>query len=218
MQEARRTGPTVSAVVARARVGSRMDRAQSDDQIVALLTTRDERGLVTLYDRYGRLVYSLIVRIVRHEDVAAQMTQEVFLNAWRQASVRHPNSGHVASWLLAIAHRAAISEVRRDSPRPEQATHGPDPSGAMLTVSGNSPTDEERQLGGVRRETVLAALALLPQDQHQLLEMAYFEGLTQAQIAQRTGIPLDTIRTATYQALRHLHSSFLAEGAQADTL
>ncbi len=95
---------------------------------------------------------------------------------------------------------------------------GPCGQPSLLAVSGSARSDEEHALGGVRRETVLAALNELPPDQRQFLDMAYFEGLTQVQIAERTRIPLDTIRAATYQALRYLPSSFLLGEARVDTL
>ncbi len=195
-----------------------MERAQSDDRIVALLAARDERGLIALYDRYGRLVYSLIVRIVPGEDVAAQLTQEVFLRAWDQAGSLDPDSERLASWLLAIAHHEAISEVRRRESRPRHGASQDEPSRSMLAVSDNTRSDEEHSLGGMRRETVLAALEGLSRNQQQVLQLAYFEGLTQEQIAGRMVIPLEVVREATCQALRHIHASFLTGGPGADTL
>ena len=198
-----------------------MERAQSDDRIVALLATRDERGLVALYDRYGRLVYSLIVRIVPGEDVAAQLTQEVFLRAWDQAGSLDPDSEHLASWLLAIAHHEAISEVRRGASRTQhtsQVSGQGGPSSSMLVVSHSARSDEEHSLGGMRRETVLAALEGLSPDQQEVVQLAYFEGLTQDQMAERMLIPLEVVQEATCQALRHIHASFLTGGPGADTL
>ncbi len=195
-----------------------MERAQSDDRIVAVLTARDERGLVALYGRYGRLVYSLVLRIVAREDVAAQLTQEVFLRAWRQAGSLEPDSDHLASWLLAIAHHEAISEVRRGESRPQPISEEGAPSRSMLAVSDNTRSDEEHSLGGMRRESVLTALDRLSPSQRQLLELTYFEGLTQEQIAERMLIPLKVVQEATCQALRHIQSSFLTGGPGADTL
>ncbi|HEV2123584.1 MAG TPA: sigma-70 family RNA polymerase sigma factor [Chloroflexota bacterium] len=198
-----------------------MDRAQSDDQIVALLATRDERGLATLYDRYGRLVYSLILRIVPGEDVATRLTQEVFLRAWDQAGALEPDSEHLASWLLAIAHHEAISEVRwGESQRQHtsQVSAEGERSRSMLAVSDNTRSDEEHSLGGMRRQSVLTALDRLSPSQRQLLELTYFEGLTQEQITERMLIPLKVVQEATCQALRHIHASFLTGGPGADTL
>ena len=198
-----------------------MERAQSDDRIVALLAARDERGLVALYDRYGRLVYSLIVRIVPGEDVAARLTQEVFLRARRQAGALEPESGHLASWLLAIAHHEAIAEIRRGTSRLQhtsRATAGGGLSRSMLAISDSARSDEEHSLGGMRRETVLAALEGLTPDQRQVLQLAYFEGLTQEQIAERMPISLEEVREATCQALRQIHASFLTGGTGAATL
>ncbi len=161
-----------------------MDKAQSDDRIVALLAARDERGLVALYDRYGRLVYSLILRIVPRGDVAAQLTQEVFLRAWRQAGALDPDSGHLASWLLTIAHHEAIGEVRRGESQPQhtsQVSAEGELSRSMLAIADGARSDEEHSLGGMHRETVLSALKDLSPDQRQVVQLAYFEGLTQEQ-------------------------------------
>ena len=198
-----------------------MERAQSDDRIVALLAASDERGLVALYDRYGRLVYSLIVRIVPGEDVAARLTQEVFLRAWDQAGSLDPDSDHLASWLLSIAHHEAISEVRRGASRTQhtsQVSGQGGPSSSMLAIADSARSDEEHSLGGMRRETVLSALRDLSPDQQRVLQLAYFEGLTQEQIAGRMVIPLEVVREATCQALRHIHASFLMERPGAATL
>lgn len=196
-----------------------MDRAEfADDEIITLLATGDERGLIALYDRYGHIVYSLILSIVRCQDVAEELTQEVFLRAWRQASSLGSDRGRVKSWLLAIAHHLAIAEVRRGDGRPQQVTDGTNTSRSMLEVSDRSRIGEERMPGGMRRDAVLAALAELSQDQRRFLEMAYFEGLTQAEMAEWTQIPLDTIRTTTHHALQRLHCSLLSRGTEADVL
>lgn len=194
-----------------------MDTAQSDRQIVTLLTERDERGLAALYDRHGGLVYSLILRIVRHEVAAERLTGEVFLRAWRQSPELDPDGVRLAPWLLAIAHRVAIGEVRRGTPPPERVHDRSDRPRAMQALSGRSPADEEPVPGGMRREAVRAALAEMPPDERRFLEMAYFEGLTHQQIAERTRIPLDIIRATTCRALRHLGSSLMPGGPRSDT-
>jgi RNA polymerase sigma-70 factor (ECF subfamily) len=196
-----------------------MDRAGfADDEIVTLLATGDERGLIALYDRYAPVVYSLIVTIVRRQDVAEELTQEVFLRAWRQASSFESDRGRVQSWLLAISHDVAIAEVRRGDRRPRHDTDGTDQSRSILEVSDRSRMREERVPGGMRTDAVLAMLAELSQDQRRILEMAYFEGLTQAEMAERTRLPLDTIKTMTHLALQRLHSGLRAQGAEADAL
>lgn len=196
-----------------------MDRAEfADDEIVALLATGDERGLIALYDRYAPVVYSLIVTIVRRQDVAEELTQEVFLRAWRQASSFESDRGRVQSWLLAISHDVAIAEVRRGDRRPRHGSDGTDQSRSILEVSDRSRMREERVPGGMRRDAVLAMLAELSQDQRRILEMAYFEGLTQAEMAERTQIPLDIVKTMTHLALQRLHSRLRSRGAEADAL
>ncbi len=143
-----------------------MDSAEfADDEIITLLATGDERGLIALYDRYGGIVYSLIVTIVHHQDAAEELTQEVFLRAWRQAASLESDRGRVKSWLLGIAHHVAIAEVRRGDRRSQQVAGGTNRSSSMLEVSDCSSMSEDAVPGGMRRDAVLAALAELSQDQ-----------------------------------------------------
>ncbi len=196
-----------------------MDSAQPDDRnIVVLLKNGDPHGLEVLYDRYVRVVFALIVQIVGNRQVAEELTQEVFLRVWRQVSSFDSDRGTFTAWVLAIAHNAAVDEIRRGKSRPKASHDRYEESRMLLEVSDQASGPEELVLGGIRRETVLEALAQLPEDQRKVLEMSYYEGLTQAEIAERMGIPLGTIKTRTRRALERLRARFLSEGGQGEIL
>ncbi len=194
-----------------------MDAEQTgDDQIVSWLATGDEQALSVLYDRYKVIVYSLIARIVQNRESAEELTQEVFLRVWRQASSFESDRGRLSSWLLAIAHNAAIDEVRRRNTRPQQASDRTDSSRSMLEVSDSSRTTEELALSGMSRATVLQALAALPVTQRQVLEMAYFGGLTQKEVSEDLNVPLGTIKTRTRLGLQRLRDGFVSRAETPD--
>ncbi|MDP9378738.1 MAG: sigma-70 family RNA polymerase sigma factor [Chloroflexota bacterium] len=196
-----------------------MDGVQpEDEELLAQVGRGDENGLSVLYDRYARVVYSLILRVVQNRQVSEELTQEVFLRVWQQASTFHRDKGRFASWLFGIAHHIAIDELRRRKARPQQVYDDPSISRSMLDVTDGEPEPEEIALGGIRREYIIEALSQLPENQREVLELSYFGGLTQSQIAERRGEPLGTIKTRTRLGLQRLRSNLLALGLQADTL
>lgn len=196
-----------------------MDGVRSaDEEILAQIGQGDEHGLGVLYDRYARAVYSLTLRLVQNQQVAEELTQEVFLRVWQQAGTFQREKGRFASWMFGIAHHLAIDELRRRKARPQQVHDNPELSRSLLEVTDGAPPPDELALGGIRREYITEALARLPASQREVLEMAYFGGLTQSQIADRKGEPVGTIKTRTRLGLQRLRSNLLEQGIRPDML
>lgn len=196
-----------------------MDGVQlEDDEILARVGRGDEDGLSLLYDRYARVVYSLVLRIVQNRQVAEELTQEVFVRVWQQAGAFQKERGRFTSWMFGIAHHLAIDELRRRKARPQQVYDDPGAARSMLDVRDATSAPEDQALNGIRREYVIEALSQLPENQREVLELSYFEGMTQSQIAERQGEPLGTIKTRTRLGLQRLRNNLLARGIQADTL
>jgi RNA polymerase sigma-70 factor (ECF subfamily) len=162
-----------------------------DSALVVLVARRDEAALGALYDRYSRLIYSLALRIVGERTLAEEIVMDAFVSVWRAASTFVEERGRFVAWLTSVARHRAIDELRRLNVRPEGSsveldeairTSGPDSVEDVVSV---------RQ----RREQVRSVLGRLPDAQREALELAYFGGLTQQEIADKTGTPLGTVKT-----------------------
>jgi RNA polymerase sigma-70 factor (ECF subfamily) len=174
----------------------------SDEALVALMARGDEVALAELYDRLGRTAYGLALRVLRDDKLAEDAVQEGFLGAWRTAASYDPERAKASTWLLTIVHRRAVDLVRREERRrAEPLEAAPHP-----TVGA---TDEEAFLR-LRRERVQAALRQLPDAQREALELAYYGGFTQSELAERLGQPLGTIKTRMFNGLARLRE-LLAE-------
>lgn len=170
-----------------------MDYSKLDDTaLVALIARRDERALGALYDRYNRLAFSLAVRIVGDRALAEEITADSFVNVWRASGSYSTERGRFVAWLMSVVRHRAIDELRRLSVRPEGSAVELDE--AIQTAAHPDGLDET--LDARRRQQVVrSVLAGLPTPQREALELAYFGGLTQQEIATRTGTPLGTVKT-----------------------
>ena len=195
-----------------------MDGAQSDDDLVACVAQGEHRGLEILYDRYSRLVFSLVLRILGDRQGAEDLTQEVFFRVWQQAGTYHKERGRFRPWLMGITHHMTIDEIRRRKSRPQQVHSAPESSLDPLEVADRSPEPEELTLEGIRRQQIREALIQLPEVQREVIELSYFGGLTQTQIAQQTGEPLGTIKTRARLALQRLRANLQSRGVSPDML
>lgn len=167
-----------------------------DEALLALVAGGDDEALAELYDRYGRLCYAIALRVVRDTGLAQDAVQEAFLTAWRTAATFDPARGTAATWLLTLVHRRSVDIVRREQRRRSE----PPPDSASDTAG---PADEAALILD-RRRTVQEALARLPPDQRQALELAYYGGLTQSELAERLGLPLGTVKSRMFAALARL--------------
>src|SRR4051812_4585356 len=168
----------------------------SDEALVALAARSEQSALAELYDRYGRSAYGLAVRIVRDERLAEDAVQEAFLSVWRTAPRFVPERGKASTWILTHVHRRAVDLVRREERRrADTLERAAEPSGGAV--------DEEAWLR-LQRERVQDALRQLPDQQREALELAYYGGFTQSELAERLGQPLGTIKSRMFTGLSHL--------------
>jgi RNA polymerase sigma-70 factor (ECF subfamily) len=163
----------------------------------------DGRAVAALYDRYGSLVFSLGLRMLRDREAAEELVQETFLRAWRQVATYQPSLGRVSNWLLGIARNLAIDELRRRSARPQRADGESDEQIANLATSHEADPAEQLQ-ASAQSAQIREALAALPPAQRQVMELAYYGGLTQSEIAERLGDPLGTVKTRMRLATQKL--------------
>jgi len=193
----------------RGRTASPSDDA--DRAVLALVTAGQLDALQDLYDRYKTLSYSIALRITADGSLAEDVVQEAFLGVWRNAGRYVEGRGSVKTWLLSIVHHRAVDAVRREQAqrrRAEQAARlGPgiveDPIDDVLAA-----IDLPRE-----RKLVRSALGELPEEQREVIQRMYFEGLSQSQIAERTGLPLGTVKSHTLLAMRRLRAH-LGEGSR----
>jgi RNA polymerase sigma-70 factor, ECF subfamily len=168
----------------------------SDEALVLLAARSQQAALAELYDRYGRPAYGLALRILRDEALAEDAVQEAFLGVWRGAARFLPERGQASAWILTMVHRRAVDLVRREERRrADTLEHVPEPGGGSV--------DEEAWLR-LQRERVQAALRQLPDQQREALELAYYGGFTQSELAERLGQPLGTIKSRMFMGLARL--------------
>jgi RNA polymerase sigma factor (sigma-70 family) len=176
----------------------------TDEALLALVARSDEDALAAFYDRYGRVAYGLALRILRDPSLAEDAVQDGFLTAWRTAAAFDPRRGSASTWLLTLVHRRAVDIVRReDRRRTDSIDDAP-------VASGDS-TDETAEVREQRRN-VQAALAQLPADQRECLELAYYGGLSQSEVGDRLGVPLGTVKSRMFAGLAKLRD-LLGPGA-----
>ncbi|HEY8193353.1 MAG TPA: sigma-70 family RNA polymerase sigma factor [Gaiellaceae bacterium] len=169
------------------------EREWSDEQVLEAVGRGDHDALGVLYDRFGRLAYGLAFRILRDQALAEDAVQEAFLAVWRSADGYKREHAKPSTWILTVVHRRAVDLVRREERRRgEPLEAAPEPT--------SGPADEDAWLRQ-RREAVQAALTQLPGDQRQALELAYYGGLTQSELAKRLGVPLGTVKSRMFAGL-----------------
>jgi RNA polymerase sigma-70 factor (ECF subfamily) len=166
----------------------------SDAELIGLVTQGDQDALGVLYERYSRAVYSFSLRIVGDAQVAEEILQEVFVRAWQQGGSFQSARGSLITWLLSITHNLSIDEVRRRKRRPQKAD-SEEPELILASLPDESSDVEEEVWLSSLRVSIQEALQQLPAAQREAIELAYFQGLTQREIADTLGEPLGTIKT-----------------------
>ncbi len=179
--------------------------AGTDLALVARMASGDDRALGALYDRHGRMAYALALAVVREAADAEEVVVDAFGQAWRTAAAFDPRRGSVAAWLSTITRTRALDLVRARARRAHtlEAAARQNDIGFALPVAG-SPDPAGETEGGETRRLVGGALAQLPEPQRRVIELAYFEGLSQSEIAERLAEPLGTVKTRTRAALEKL--------------
>jgi RNA polymerase sigma-70 factor (ECF subfamily) len=163
----------------------------TDEELLAGLAAGHLEALDTLYDRYRALAYGLARRITNDDVLAEDVVQEAFLGAWRGAGRYAAGRGSVRTWLLSIVHHRAIDAVRRRRPVSDLPA---EVEGERVPETLTLPDAWGEVSARIDREVVAGALASLPENQRETIELAYFGGLTQQEIAERTGVPLGTVK------------------------
>ncbi len=176
--------------------------AMSDLEVLAAMAKGQVNALGILYDRYSRLVYSIAYRILENSEEAEDITQEVFLTLWRR-NTYDVNRGSLSSFLTTMSRSRAIDKVRSKNARLRviQRLQG------IVQTESNAPSPLDHASMGERSQLIRDALSQLSQSERQVLEIAYYEGLSQSEIAQRLDIPLGTVKTRSRQGLLKLRQT-----------
>jgi RNA polymerase sigma-70 factor, ECF subfamily len=181
----------------------------TDDRVVDLLGQGSPEGVEMLYDLYGRLAYTLALRVLGDGATAEDVVQEAFLSIWRRSSSYRPDRGSLRSWVCAIVHHRAIDRLRGRSGRSRQDL-------SLDTARSEASASDTWQtvVADLERGQVRRALAELPDDQRRTIELAYYGGYSQTEISSVMSVPLGTVKGRTRMALRRLRSALERQGME----
>jgi RNA polymerase sigma factor (sigma-70 family) len=183
-----------------------------DTTLVELVGKSDPEALAVLYKRYGAICYRLARRITANDALAEDAVQETFAGLWRDPGAYVPGEGSVRGWLLGLTHHKAVDFVRRETA--QQRRQNAHAAQRALDPPADDPATAAWE--GIRAETVRAALSELPETQRHTLALAYFGGYTQREIAQLTNVPLGTVKTRMFAAMRRLQMRLADLGSVAE--
>ena len=187
-----------------------IDLAEARDrELVQGIRRRDEEAFRGLFGRYAPSARSLAMRVVRQSHLAEEIVQEAFMALWRNPAAYDDQRGSVKSWLMGTVHHRAVDLVRREESYRRRAERS-----AQLEVDqGSDPADDVVEQIGLpdERRRVRAALDELPEAQRDVLERMYFDGMSQTQIAEATGLPLGTVKSRTLLGMRRLRAALVEE-------
>jgi len=184
----------------------------ADRDVLERVASGELDALEELYDRYRTMAYSIALRITTDAALAEDVVQDAFLGAWRNANRYLEGRGSVKTWLLSIVHHRAVDAVRRRRPTSEL------PDGEVTPPLALTMPDIWPEVAGrLDRESVRSALGGLSEAQREALELAYFGGLTQQEIAARTGAPLGTVKSRMRLGLLAMRRALVGDGGQLAT-
>lgn len=185
-------------------MGSAEPAGTPDEALLLRVRAGDERAFRELFARYAPVAHALAFRLVRQAQVAEEIVQEAFLAVWRTPERFDPARGSVRSWLMGTVHHRAVDAVRREQAQRRRA----DQAAALVPRVAEDPTDDVLSALDLPRERRLVqkALARLPDEQRDVIKRMYFDGMSQSQIAERTGLPLGTVKSRTLLAMRRLRT------------
>jgi RNA polymerase sigma-70 factor (ECF subfamily) len=166
----------------------------ADDELMKRLVNGDKRAFETIFDKYGDLVYSTALRVLRDPHMAQDISQEIFVRIWRKPDSYVAERGRFLTWLISVTRNRAVDEIRSRGRRQRHETASPEEQERELPTGEAADPARSAQLADEAR-IVRAALAELPPEQRQAIELAYFGGFTQQEIAERLGQPLGTVKT-----------------------
>ncbi len=182
---------------------------QSDYHLLAAIATGSDKAsdaLGELYDAHARIVFGLAKRILAKPEDAEEVVQDVFAQVWRDARKYEQSRATVAGWLVMLTRTRAIDKLRARKARPD-LDQANDPVPILQASLSKSLTPEALALTSADAARVGAALESLPSEQRKFIDLAYFEGLSQSEIAEHTGTPLGTVKTRMRTALHSLRAA-----------
>lgn len=181
-----------------------------DEELMQRLLHKDKRAFEAIFDRYGDLVYSTSLRVLRDAHLAQDVSQEIFVRLWRKPESYVAERGRFLTWLISVTRNRAVDEIRSRGRRLRHETASPEEQEWEIPAGeGNDPA-LNAQLAEQAR-TVRAALAELPPEQRQVIELAYFGGLTQQEISDRLDQPLGTVKTRIRLGMQKLRAALAPE-------
>jgi RNA polymerase sigma-70 factor (ECF subfamily) len=183
------------------------ERAQDNDvELIQAIAARDEAALARLYDRYRVILFGLLMRILNNREEAEDVLQEVFLQVWRKAGDFDENRGRPFTWLVTLGRSRGIDRLRTLSARERAVEAGAREASEEISDAASDAFKSEQ------RGLVNDALAQLPDEQKRPLMLAYFDGLTQSEIATRLGAPLGTVKTRMRTGMLKLREQLAGKG------
>ena len=184
--------------------------AARDRQLVRRIAGGDEEAFRSLFASYAPSAMALAVRVVRQTQLAEEIVQEAFLTLWRSPGVFDERRGSVKAWLMTMVHHRAVDVVRREEAQRRRS----DEMVVGIREEAEDPTDAvvEAAAAPVERDAIRRALRSLPDDQREVLELMYFDGLSQSQVAERTAVPLGTVKSRALLGMRRMRS--MVEGLE----
>ena len=185
----------------------------TDEQLMARLRDGDEAALSTLFHRHAAILRTVIARVIHNDADVDDLMQEVMIELWNRGKAYDETKGKVLGWLVTMARRRAIDRVRRrqayDRAEERLRIHVEDNSQAP-----DVPSVEEQVMSTDRAKFISQMLETLPEAQKEAVQLAFYRGLSQREIAAKTGIPLGTIKTRLELAVRKLRANILAVGGE----
>ncbi len=185
-------------------------REVSDEELMQRLFTCDRDAFEKIYDRYGDLVYSTALRVLRDPHLAQDISQEIFIRLWRKPESYVVERGRFLTWLISVTRNRAVDEVRARGRRQRHETASPEEQERELPADTANDPALNAQLAEQRR-IVRAALAEIPPEQRQVIELAFFGGFTQQEIADMLTQPLGTVKTRIRLGMQKLRAALAPE-------
>jgi RNA polymerase sigma-70 factor (ECF subfamily) len=176
-----------------------------DDILMHRISQRDQEAIAELYRLYGNLVYSLALRVCQNMETAQEVTQDTFLKVWRQTDRWDPAKGRLVVWLLTITRYTAIDYLRREARQPQQSIKTLDDISDV--IGKNARVDETAWQD---RRIMMVLLNRLPPEQQQVIELAFYQGMSHSQISDHLRLPLGTVKTRLRLAMQKIKVGWLA--------
>jgi RNA polymerase sigma-70 factor, ECF subfamily len=189
--------------------------APDDRALLARVADGDSRALDMLYDRYSRVVYGVALRILGQAELAEDVVQETFWRVWRRSRTFQSGRGQVASWIFGIAHNLSVDELRRQRSRP-RPVYDTEETPVLRDLEDDRMDVAAEAIENERGRLIGAALQQISADQREAIELAYFGGLSQSEIAERLHSPIGTIKTRIRLGLRKLRDILLAQNMRVE--